>query len=85
MTTLAAASLALLLVAAACLFFACWAGQTPGLDVVTGAKPTGPASMPPPEPEPYNPLPAIDNPKAGAVIASRPADIPHQLNRGRTR
>lgn len=35
--------------------------------------------------EPYNVLPAGDNPKTGGRIASRPSGIPHQLNRGRTR
>jgi hypothetical protein len=84
-STLAAASLAILLFAAACLLFALWAGQLPWLNVVTGAKPTGPASMPPPEPEPYNPLPAVDNPKAGgARIARHVSQIPHQTNRGRS-
>jgi hypothetical protein len=35
--------------------------------------------------EPYNALPGAGNAKDGARIASRPSQIPHQTNRGRTR
>jgi hypothetical protein len=70
-STLAAASLALLLFLAACAFFAIWSFHIPGPDVITGAKSTGPAGMPPPEPEPYNPLPWESNPKGpGALLAA---------------
>lgn len=69
MSTLAAASLAILLFAAACMFFALWAGQTPGPDVITGAKPTGPAGMAPDTAR--TALPWLDDPKApGARIAA---------------
>jgi hypothetical protein len=66
-------SLVILLVVAACAFFAIWSFHIPGPDVITGGKPTGPASMPPPEPEPepYNALPWEPNPKGpGALLAA---------------
>jgi hypothetical protein len=84
-TTLVAASLALLLFLAACAFFAIWSFHIPGPDVITGGKPTGPAGMAPPEPEPYNALPGGDNPKeGGARVARHVSQIPHQTNRGRS-
>jgi hypothetical protein len=70
-STSVALSLVILLVVAACAFFAIWSFHIPGPDVITGAKPVGPASMPPPEPEPYNALPWEPNPKApGALLAA---------------
>lgn len=49
-----------------------WSGQLRWLRVVTGAEPTGPAGKPPPDLEPYNALPAGDNPKAGGARIARP-------------
>jgi hypothetical protein len=76
---------AIALFAVAMVAAAVWSGQLPWLNVVTGAKPTGPAGMAPPEPEPYNALPAQDSPKAGgARVARHVSQIPHQTNRGRS-
>lgn len=75
---------ALVVIVVGCAVLIC-ASRVPGLNVITGAKPTGPAGMAPPEPEPYNALPAVDNPKAGgARIARHVSQIPHQTNRGRS-
>jgi hypothetical protein len=63
---------ALVVIVVGCAVLIC-ASRVPGLNVITGAKPTGPASMPPPEPEPepYNALPWEPNPKGpGALLAA---------------
>jgi hypothetical protein len=68
-STLAAASLAIILFAAACLVFALWSGQLPWLNVVTGAKPVGPAGIP--ADTARTALPWLDDPKSpGARIAA---------------
>jgi hypothetical protein len=84
---------AIALFAVAMVAAAVWSGQLPWLNVVTGAKPTGPAGMAPPEPEPYNALPWESNPKEGGARASlapqaprratRVSDLPHQTTRRR--
>lgn len=69
MSTLAAASLAIILFAAACLVFALWSGQLPWLNVVTGAKPTGPAGVA--ADTARTAFPWLDDPKSpGARIAA---------------
>jgi hypothetical protein len=61
---------ALVVIVVGCAVLIC-ASRVPGLNVITGAKPTGPASMAPPEPEPYNALPWEPNPKGpGALLAA---------------